>query len=80
MDHVHTTTEHPLDIEQLVLGGDWACAHGNLEGLEDVAQQLAEIADEPVHSELLAVAQECRTNPEHAIRHWYAAKQRTLKA
>ena len=73
------SVQHPK-IAQLCFGGDWACAHGDLSALADIVHQLAERVREPLHCELSAVAQACRSDPDRATELWYAVKDRVLHA
>lgn len=66
----------PADaIGTLIVGGDWACAHGDLEALGDIARRLAEIPSEPLHCELVALADTCRSDPDRATDAWVRLKQ-----
>jgi protein-L-isoaspartate(D-aspartate) O-methyltransferase len=62
-------------IGQLCVGGDWACAHGDLSGLRDVAQRLAEQVPEPLHCELVALADACHADADHAPERWAQLKE-----
>jgi hypothetical protein len=42
-------------VQQLVLGADWACAHGDAGGLCDVVRRLAAVAPESLRSALIAI-------------------------
>jgi hypothetical protein len=61
------------------VGGDWACAHGDLSGLRYVAQQLADYAAEPVHCELVELATACREDPDRAVALWNRLKPRLYR-
>jgi hypothetical protein len=69
-----TSTNHI--IGELRVGGDWACAHGDLDALCHVARRLAEHAREPLHSELIALATACHRDPDHAVVIWTRLKER----
>ena len=64
----------PRAIGELCFGGDWACAHGDLSALGYIARRLAEYAHEPLHCELVALADSCRCNPDHATAAWVRIK------
>ena len=66
------------EIGKLCVGGDWACAHGDLEALRYVAQCLAVYAHEPVHCELLELAATCTYDPDHAVELWIRLKEELL--
>lgn len=65
-------------IGELCFGGDWACAHGDLSGLADIAQQLAARAREPLHCDLAEVVEACRVDPVRATELWFAIRDRVL--
>jgi hypothetical protein len=73
-----TTMAHSIShrIGQLCVGGDWACAHGDLEALRFVARELADAATEPLHQDLIALADECYADPNHAVASWLQLKER----
>jgi hypothetical protein len=66
-------------IGKLCVGGDWACANGDLEALGDVAVQLADLAHEPLHCELVALSELCHSDPERAAAAWMRLKSQVLK-
>jgi len=66
-------------IGQLCVGGDWACAHGDLAGLRDIAQRLAEQLSEPLHCELVALADACHADAEQAPERWEQLKERVYR-
>ncbi len=63
-------------IGVLCVGGDWACANGDLEALAYVALGLAKHTREPLHRELVALAHTCRSDPDAAAAAWLRLKQR----
>jgi hypothetical protein len=65
-------------IGTLCFGGDWACAHGDLEALGDVAVHLAGYAREALHHELVALAGLCHSDPERAVATWPRLKDQVL--
>lgn len=67
-------------IGKLCVGGDWACANGDLEGLRYVAQQLARYVHEPMHCELVALADACASDPNRAVALWDQLKIRMRRS
>lgn len=65
-------------IGKLCVGGDWACANGDLEALGDVAVQLADYAHEPLHCELVALSALCHSDPERVSAAWIRLKLQVL--
>jgi hypothetical protein len=65
-------------IGKLCVGGDWACANGDLEALGDVAVQLADFTLEPLHHELVALSALCRSDPERVSAAWMRLKLQVL--
>jgi len=65
--------EHP--IGELLVGGDWACAHGDAETLAYVAQQLASCVAEPYHGQLAEVARLAHTDPGLATAAWARVRE-----
>jgi len=61
-------------IGQLCVGGDWAWAHGDFGGLRDIVQQLAAYAPEPVHCELVRLAELCLDDLDGAAVLWMRLK------
>ena len=70
-----TRDETRHEIGKLCLGGDWACAHGDLETLGHIAQSLTAYAHEPLHCELLALADLCRCDSDRATAAWVRLKE-----
>ena len=67
-------------IGRLCVGGDWACANGDLGGLRYVAQQLASYMPESLNSELAALAESCASDPDAAVARWDCLKRRVYRA
>lgn len=67
-------TAHTIGV--LCVGGDWACAHGDLAGLHDVARQLATYVSEPLHCEVLALADLCQGDGDRAGALWATLRDR----
>jgi hypothetical protein len=65
-------------IGKLCLGGDWACANGDLEALGDIAARLGGYTVEPLSSELTALATLCHDHPDHATAVWVRLRSRVL--
>ena len=71
-----TTSDASHAIGKLCVGGDWACANGDLNSLRYVAQQLADYVPEPIHCELAALVTACETDPDRAVALWTSLKNR----
>lgn len=69
----------PRTIGQLCVGGDWACAHGELEALGEIAERLADYTYEPLHCELVALSMLCHSDPEQATATWLRLKTQVLR-
>lgn len=66
-------------IGKLCLGGDWACANGDLEALGDIASRLVTCTPEPLHGELVGLSSLCRSDPDRATAAWVRVKSRVLR-
>lgn len=66
----------PRAIGKLCLGGDWACAHGDFAALRHIAQRLATTAGEPLHCELIALADACLDGEARAGELWHKLRNR----
>jgi hypothetical protein len=81
---IHRASHRPKPaartIGQLCVGGDWACAHGDLEALGDVAERLADYANDPLHDELEALSVLCHNDPERAATTWMRLKNQLLRS
>lgn len=64
----------------LCVGGDWACAHGDLAALRDIAQQLTVTAEASLHCELEALADACLARPARACDLWWQLRDRLYPA
>jgi hypothetical protein len=64
------------EIGDLCIAGDWACVHGDLPGLADVAARLAAFVDEPLHCELAHLGELCRTDLHRAVAQWPQLRDR----
>lgn len=63
-------------VGELVIGGDWACAHGDFSTLHFIAQQLADKAQAPLRRQLLACANACIDDPDDAAVQWAMLRTR----
>lgn len=74
------STEPTRTIGQLCVGGDWACAHGDLAALRHVARSLAGRVPEPIRRELHELAAACLREPERAGALWARVKAELPRA
>ena len=58
-------------IEELYFGGDWACAHGDVDALAHIVRALASRADERTRAKLAALEALCRSDPDRAASRWF---------
>lgn len=65
-------------ISTLCMGGEWACAHGDVAGLRDVVHRLEAFVPASVRAELRAVAEACRHDAEHASALWVVAERHVM--
>ena len=72
--------ETALAIGELCASGDWACAHGDFSALRDVAHRLAAYESEPLHCDLIALADACTSDPERAGALWDRLKGRLFRS
>ncbi len=70
----------PVSTGALLVGGDWACAHGDIEALSFVAEQLSDRISGPLHGELVELARLCRRDEELAARQWPTLRRRLVTA
>jgi hypothetical protein len=65
-------------VGELVIGGDWACAHGDFSTLHFIAERLARYADPrtALKRQLLAFANACYDDPDEAALQWAALRTR----
>ncbi len=75
---IHEGRTRALTVGQLCVGGDWACANGDLGGLRDVAGLLAALSDEPLHCELAQLGDACRSDPDRAVASCFEIRDRLL--
>lgn len=67
-------------IGKLCVGGDWACAHGDLSALRDVALKLAASVAEPLHCYLVQLAEACYYDPFRAVELWNRLKDQVYES
>lgn len=79
--HVSTNNTDPNRlIGELCIGGDWACAHGDLGALRYVAQCLADHTSGALHRDLIALSDACYDEPDLAAAAWVQLKDRVRVA
>jgi hypothetical protein len=69
MDRAH-------EIGDLCVAGDWACVHGDLQGLARIATRLAAFVGAPLHHELLALAALRSGDLQQAVDRWPRLRDR----
>ena len=74
----HSRDPHTRMIGKLCLGGDWACANGNLGALGDIAERLITCSPKALHRELVGLSDLCRRDPDRASAAWVQLKNRVL--
>lgn len=74
-----TPMKRAAHVGELCFGGDWACAHGDLSALRYVALQLAGESHEPLHCELVELADACKYDPDRAPLLWSSLKNRLFR-
>ncbi len=74
----HSRDPHTRMIGKLCLGGDWACANGDLGALGDIADRLITCSPETLHCELAGLSALCRHDPDRATAAWVQLKNRVL--
>ena len=77
---LHSPDPIARTIGKLCVGGDWACAHGDLEALSDIAERLAGCTPEPLHGELEGLSALCHSDPDHATATWVRLKKQVLRS
>ena len=76
--HSSTSETRAPPLGTLLVGGDWACADGDVGTLAHVAGQLAERLDDELRAELLELVNRCHHVPDKAGAAW--ARLRELLA
>lgn len=77
---LHSQNPATRTVGKLCVGGDWACANGDLEALGDIASRLVGCTPEPLHCELVGLSELCRTDPDQATAVWVRLKGRVLQS
>jgi hypothetical protein len=78
--NVENHSEDPAHaIGKLCVGGDWACAHGDIEALGYISGWLEEYAREPLQCELVELADMCRSDSDSAVSTWLRLKTQVLR-
>jgi hypothetical protein len=67
-------------IGRLCLGGDWACANGDLDALGDIAERLVRCSPEAMRGELTGLSACCRGELHQATVAWVKLKSRVLRS
>jgi hypothetical protein len=76
----HSRDPYTRMIGKLCLGGDWACANGNLGALGDIAERLITCSPAALHRELTGLSALCRHDPDRATAAWVQLKARVLRS
>jgi hypothetical protein len=63
-------------IGELVIGGDWACAHGDFGTLHFIVAKLADHAWPSLRKRLLDCANACYDDPDRAAVEWATLRTR----
>lgn len=66
-------------IGELCVGGDWACANGDLETLGYIAERLATYVPRYLHPKLTLVTDLCRRDPDRAVAAWMLVKEQSRR-
>jgi hypothetical protein len=64
----------PHNVGWPCVDGDWAWVHGDFGALRDIAQRLAASAPEPMHCELMKLAELCLYDLDGAAALWTRLK------
>jgi hypothetical protein len=75
---LHSRDPQMRMIGKLCLGGDWACAHGDLAALSEIARRLVPCSPEPLRGEIAGLCVLCRDDPERATTVWLRLRNRVL--
>ena len=71
---------YPLHgLWDLLHAGDWACAHGDMDGLRQVVRDLARCLPEPMHCELEEIITSCDADPDRAAALWARLRDRVYR-
>ena len=66
----------PVVSHDLLVGGDWACAHNEIGTLRHVAGTLALVEGGEVRDQLLEIERLCVEDSEAALGRWCAIRER----
>ena len=66
---------HRHAIGRRCIAGDRACVQGDFVALREIAERLAELFAEPLHCELVALADTCRDDSDRATSAWFRLKE-----
>jgi hypothetical protein len=75
---LHSPDPLARTVGKLCLGGDWACANGDLKALGDIASRLVSCTPEPLQGELNGLTELCRREPDQATAAWVRLKNQVL--
>lgn len=64
------------DLGVLLVGGDWACAHGDLAGLAEVAKRLGSLTKGEIRTEAFTLARLCVADHQLAAGRWFELRTR----
>lgn len=67
-------------ICRLCLGGDWACAHGDLAALADIAARLVTCSPEALRGEIAGLSSLCSGDLSRASAAWLKLRNRVLRS
>ncbi len=68
----------PSTVGALCWAGDAACESNDVAALGGIARRLVELVPEPLHCELIPLADSCSQDPEHAVAAWTELRDRVL--
>lgn len=74
--HTEDSELSPHVFHALLVGGDWACAHGDPEGLMQVAERLSTFCSERLRAELAEVERLAATDMLAASARWLETSAR----
>lgn len=72
---ISSTSREP-SLEELLLGADWAIAHGDAGGLSHVVAELSRRVPVSLRSELIELASLCHVAYDAAAERWPAMRDR----
>lgn len=80
MTPLTTSSPHIASIEELLVGADWAIAHGDAGGLSWVLTELSSKVGAALRTDLLDLAALCHVAYETAAERWPALRDRARAA